>query len=83
MNPLETVRDDLKRHSMKLAAAVSVVVGLLAGNTDILLALISIIPEAPLPRLLFAGALMVLTYLGPRIARFWPQGDLDSKEGAE
>lgn len=68
---------DLKLHSMKLAAAFSAVIAFLTFNQDALFTLLAFVPIEPLPRLLLAVAMFAITYLAPRIARFWPQPNVE------
>jgi hypothetical protein len=79
---LKTVREDLEYHSMKLAAAAAAVVSFLTYNFDALFGLLSFVPVEPMPRFLLAVAMFMITYFGPRIARFWPQPKIDTKEAA-
>lgn len=60
-------------HSVRLAAAVSALVGVLTASPDMLMSVISIIPVDPMLRAVFAVAVAALTFLAPLVARLWPQ----------
>lgn len=70
-----------KLYSIRLAAAVSAVVGLLTTQPEVLFAVIGFIPTDPLTRAIFAVAVAALTFSAPALARLWPQGDKDKTNG--
>jgi ABC-type phosphate transport system permease subunit len=69
-----------KLHSIRLAAAVSAFVGLLASQPEVLFAVIGIIPVDPLLRGVFAAAVALLTFAAPTLARLWPQPKLETTD---
>lgn len=71
----KAIRDEFHLHSMKLAGFASAFVGFIIYNQDILFTLLSLVPIADVPRGVTAIAVAAIVYLGPRIARFWPQPD--------
>lgn len=72
-NLLNKIRRRFKPHSIKLAAVVAIMGGIIVDQRDVLFALIGFVPTDPVTRFIFAAAVAALLFLGPYIARFWPQ----------
>lgn len=74
---LDRIRKEFELHSMKLAGLASAFVGFIIFNQDLLFTLLSLVPIADVPRGITAIAVAGIVYLGPRIARYWPQPDVN------
>lgn len=70
---LKDCRDWWALYSVRLAAAVSALFGVLAASPDVLMAVVNVIPVDPILRAVFAVAVAALTFLAPVVARLWPQ----------
>lgn len=64
-----------KLWSVKLAAVVAILAGLLAGNQSIALGLIYFLPDGPW-RVVIAIAVSVIVFVIPTITRMWQQPKL-------
>lgn len=69
-----------KLHSVKLAALMGILTGIITENQTLVLGIIGIIPTDPVMRAMFAGGVGALVFLVPTIARLWPQDITISKE---
>lgn len=82
----KAIRKEFELHSMKLAGFAAAFTGSIIYYQDLLFTLLSLVPVPAFPRAVAAIGIAALVYLGPRIARYWPQPDVDeptaSKEEA-
>lgn len=70
---LQKLKEAWQFASVKLAALVAALVGMMAGSPDLLLGVISLIPVDPLQRGMFAVGVGVIAFFGPTLVRMWPQ----------
>lgn len=73
-------REWWKLHSVKLAALVSAISGVLTANPDILIGLLAIIPADHVLRLVFSLGVAGIVFFIPLLARLWPQPKISGKE---
>lgn len=72
-----------KLHSVKLAALMGILTGIITENQTLVLGIIGMIPTDPLLRAAFAVGAGALVFLVPTIARLWPQDITISKGKAD
>lgn len=68
-----------KLHSVKLAALMGILTGIITENQTLVLGIIGIIPTDPVMRAMFAGGVGALVFFVPVIVRAWPQDITISK----
>ena len=83
MQYLETVWNRLKAvfapYSVRFAAFVSILSGLIVDNKGFLLSFITVIPTDPFTRTIFSVGVAAAVFVLPTVLRFWPQPKLEEK----
>lgn len=74
-------REWWRLYSIRLAAAISALAGIVMANPSLLFEVAKFVPENGMARLIFSVAVAVLVFLVPTIARLWPQKNLENNDG--
>ena len=74
-------REWWRLYSIRLAAAISALAGIVMANPSLLFEVAKFVPENGMARLIFSVAVAVLVFLVPTIARLWPQKLPEKSDG--